>query len=133
MAKVAVFTDDQRRWLEFDEDTELFVSFLSTEKGRELSKEVDKLTVRSGGDRSVIWNRKLGEKVLHGWRHKTRADHPGLTLPDGSPIPFTPESRDLLMVQCREISMFVSENCLDSKIFIEEQKQADRREETKND
>jgi len=122
MAKVAIFEEATRGWLEFDEDTEVLIEYLDRPAAIALNKEVDKLTARTGGDRQIIWGRELGKKVVHGWRHKDQEkypDHPGLTLPGGSQIPFNETNRDMMMKSCREFSIFVNESAIDGSIFLE--------------
>ena len=130
MGKVAIFDDEQVRTFEFDEDTDVDLLFLTKEDALKLSKEVEKIVNRTGGDFSVIWNQKLGEKVIRGWRNRFNADHPGFVMPDGAPIQFTPENRDMMMKRNREFSLFVGENAVNAKEFID---RARERSETKND
>jgi hypothetical protein len=119
MAELALFDDLQKRWVQFDEDTEFQVSYLSKEEALELNKEVDKIVSRTGSDRSVVWNQKLGQRTLHGWRKVTDHDHPGLKFPSGQPIPYTPANRDMLMKRSREVSIFVGETVIDAQVFLE--------------
>lgn len=118
MAKVAIFDEEQVKTFEFDEDTDVDLKYLTKEEARELNKAVEKIVNRTGADWSVVWNQKLGEEVVKGWRHRKNADHPGFTLPDGTPIPFTPENRDMMMKHCREFSLFVGENTVNAKEFL---------------
>lgn len=134
MAKLGIFTDESpKKWLQFDEDTEVSVSYLKKEEALQLSKDVDKIVNRTGGDRTVVWNQKLGERTVHGWRKMKDHDQPGFTYPDGTPIPFSAENRDLLMKSCREFSIFVGENTIDAKVFMEIEAQPLAREAIKND
>jgi hypothetical protein len=132
VAKLALFDVAQDKWLEFDQDTDLCIEYLDKEAAGELSKAVDKLCVRTGGDRMAVWNQKLGERCLKGWRKRADTGNPGLTFPDGSPIPFTPENRDMLMKRCREISLFVNENAVNPGIFLDQQADGEARDEAKN-
>lgn len=124
MAKVAIFDEEQVKTFEFDEDTDVDLKYLTKEEARELNKAVEKIVNRTGTDWSVVWNQKLGEAVVKGWRHRTIADHPGFTLPDGTPISFTPENRDMMMKHCREFSLFVGENTVNAKEFLDRSKKA---------
>jgi len=133
MAKLGIFDETRKRWIQFDEDTEVLLSYLGKEEALELSKQADKLVSRTGSDRVVVWNQKLGERTVHGWRHLKNYDLPGFTYPDGRPIPFTPENRDLLMKSCREFSVFVGEQTIDAKVFMEIEAQAGEAEAIKND
>jgi hypothetical protein len=133
MAKLGIFTESPQRWLQFDEDTEVLLSYLKKEQALQLSKDVDKILSQTGSDRTVVWNQKLGALVVHGWRNMKNHDAPGFTYPDGSPIPYTPENRDLLMRSCREFSIFVGENTIDPKIFMEIEQTLAEAEGIKND
>jgi hypothetical protein len=136
MAKVAIFEGTQKRWVQFDEDTEVLVEYLDRPAAIALNKEVDKMTARSGGDRQIIWGRELGRRAVHGWRHTDQAkhqDHPGLTLPDGTPIQFNDANRDLMMKSCREFSLFVNETAIDAQVFLDLDRQAAEKAEIKND
>lgn len=132
MAKIAMFDDEQRRWLRFDEDTELLIRYLDKAAGLELSKKADKISARTGMPHIECWNRLLAETCLLGWRKTDDHDHPGLTTPNGVPIPFTPENRDRLMKGCREISLFVSENAINAGVFLERDQEMEAREDGKN-
>ncbi|GEM_PF-4814935 len=133
MAKIAIFDDTPRRWVQFDVDTEVLVSYLDKEAALELSKKVDKIVSRTGTERSKIWNQKLGELTVHGWRNIDEHGKPGLKTPRGVEIPYTPANRDLLMKGCREFSIFVGETCIDAAVFLEMEQAAAEAEETKND
>lgn len=133
MAKLGIFDETPKRFIQFDEDTEVLLSYLGKEEALELSKQVDKIVSRTGADRVKVWNQKLGEQAVHGWRHLQNHDLPGFTYPDGRPIPFTPENRDLLMKSCREFSVFVGEQVIDARVFMEIEAQASEGEEIKND
>jgi hypothetical protein len=132
MAKVAIFDDTPRRCVQFDEDTEVRLSYLSKEEALALNKEVDKIVSRTGADRSVIWNQKLGQRCVHGWRNMSDHSHPGLVYPDGRPIPYSDANRDMMMKSCREFSIFVGENCIDPQVFLEIEQAAAQEEEIKN-
>jgi len=132
MAKVAIFDDTPKTWVQFDVDTEVLIAYLSKEDALELSKKVDKIVSRTGADRSSVWNQKLGELTVHGWRKIEDSSHPGLTTPRGVPIPYTPANRDLLMKGCREFSVFVGETCIDASVYLEISQQVEEPEAIKN-
>ena len=119
MAKLAIFTDDQIRSFDFDEDTCVDLKYLTKDAALKLNKDVEKIVNRTGADWSVVWNQKLGEAVVVRWYHRTIDGHPGFTLPDGTPIPYTPDNRDMLMRHCREFSLFVGENSVAAKEYLE--------------
>lgn len=133
MARCAIFDDEQVRTLEYDEDTDVSLVFLTKEEAVKLNKEVDKIVQRTGSEWSLIWNQKLAERCVRGWNHRTNPDHPGFVMPDGSPIPFTPENRDMMMKRNREFSLFVGQSVVDSGLFLEMKEKAQEKEEIKND
>ncbi len=126
MAKVAIFDDEQVKVFEYDDDTNVELAYLSKEEAQELSKKVDQIVSRTGSLWSKVWNQKLGERVVKRWFHRTNPDHPGLTLPNGTPIAFTPENRDMMMIRCREFSLFVGENTTSAKEFLAEKEQVSK-------
>lgn len=136
MARVAIFTEAQRRWIQFDEDTEVLVEYLDRPAAIALNKDVDKIVARTGGDQQIIWGRELGKRAVHGWRNinqEKHPDHPGVTLPDGTPILYNEANRDLMMKGCREFSIFVNGNAIDAAVFLEINQQNQEKQETKND
>lgn len=132
MAKVAIFDDEQIKTFEYDEDTDVILAYLTKEEAVKLSKEVDKIVSRTGSDWSQVWNQKLAEKVVKGWHHRTDPDHPGFVLPGGCPIIFNAANRDMMMKRNREFSLFVSQNAVDGKAFLELKAAAEEKQETKN-
>lgn len=118
MAQVAIFDEEQIKTFEFDEDTDVELAYLTKEDAAKLNRNVEKIVNRTGADWALVWNQKLGERVVRGWRNRTKPDHPGFTLPDGTPLSFTPENRDMMMKRCREFSLFVGENTVNAKEFL---------------
>ncbi len=126
MAKVAIFSEEQIKTFEYDEDTDVDLAYLTKEAAIKLNKEVDKIVNRTGADWSVVWNQKLGEAVVRRWYHRTDPDHPGFALPDGTPLPFNAENRDMMMKRCREFSMFVGENTVNATEFLNRGKETQK-------
>ena len=133
MARVAIFDEEQIKTFEYDADTNVDMAYLTKEEAVKLNKDVDKIVSRTGSDWSLVWNQKLGERVVKGWHHRTDSNHPGFVMPDNSPIPFTPENRDMMMKRNREFSLFVGQNAVDAQIFLDMKKDAQDKKETKND
>lgn len=130
MARVGLFEETPSKWIQFDEDTEICVRFISKEEAQALSKKSDKLVKLSGGDALSVWNQLIADKAVVGWRNIHDHSHPGLLDAAGRAIPFTAENRDMLMKKCREFSLFVSDNCTDSKAFLEDEQQKSREHES---
>jgi hypothetical protein len=133
MAKVAIFTEKQSKHIQFDEDTEVLITYLDKPAALELNKDVDKICKRTGSDWTNIWNQKLGEATIKGWRNINNHDHPGLTLPDGTPIAYNDTNRDMMMKNCREFSIFINETAVDGKAFLEIQQAAAEKADAGND
>lgn len=133
MARVAIFDDEQLKTFEYDADTDVILAYLTKEEAVKLNKEVDKIIQRTGSDWSLVWNQKLGERVVRGWGHRTDKNHPGFVMPDGTPIQFNNENRDMMMKRNREFSLFVGQNSVDSKVFLELNEAAKEKLAVKND
>jgi len=126
MAKVAIFTEEQIKTFEYDEDTDVDLKYLTKEEAQELNKKVDKIVNRAGSDWAKVWNQVLGEAVVRGWRNRFDPDQPGFTLPDGTPLPFNAENRDMMMKSCREFSLFVGENTVNATEFLNRGKETQK-------
>lgn len=123
MAKVGIFDTPPRRWFSYDNDTEVDLEFISKERMGKIVTKADSAAKKVGGAQGVIYDMFLGKAAAHGWRHKDQEknpSHPGLLLPNGNPIPFSEENRNLLMRSCAEFSTFVFRTCTDSAKFLEE-------------
>lgn len=133
MAKVAIFDDEQLKDFEYDEDTNVVLAYLTKEEAVKLNKEVEKIVQRTGADWSLVWNQKLGERVIKKWYNRLTEGHPGFVMPNNDPIPFTPENRDMMMKRNREFSLFVGQNSVDAQLFLDLKEEAQDKQETKND
>ena len=133
MGKCAIFSDEQIKTIEYDEDTDVILAYLTKEEAVKLNKEVEKIVNRTGSDWSLNWNQKLGERVIKGWKHRTDPGHPGFVMPDNTPIDFTPANRDMMMRRNREFSIFVGQNAIDCQLFLDLKDEAAEKAEIKND
>jgi hypothetical protein len=133
MGKVAIFDEEQVKTFEYDEDTDVTLSYLTKEEAVKLNKEVDKIVARTAADWTLVWNQKLGERVIKGWNHRTNRDHPGFIMPNGTPIPFNPVNRDMMIKRNREFSLFVGHNAVDPQVFLELKEETQESQEVKND
>jgi hypothetical protein len=136
MAKALIYDSERKRWIQFDEDTEVLLRFADKAKVGEIMKKAAKRAKLSGGDVDAIANQMVGEYIVLGWRHidqEKHPDHPGFTDMAGNPLPFTAETRDRFMKKWREFSNFVNENGIDSAAFADDAEDAEVREAVKND
>jgi len=128
MSELAIFDDERKKWIQYDEDSEVLIKHINKEELQKISQKADKAAKLTGSDRANIFSRLLGRASILGWRKIDNHAHPGLML-KGQPLQFTPENIDMLMQKSLEYSIFVNENAIDSKLFLEEEKE---KEELKN-
>lgn len=123
MAKVGVFSVAPRKKFKFDDDTVVELEFISKERMAKIIAKADTAAKKVGGVQSVIYDMFLGKAAVHGWNHMDQVKNPGhagLTLPNGSQLPFSEENRNMLMKSCSEFSTFVFRTCTDSSKFLED-------------
>ena len=120
MAKIGVFETSPRKWFPFDSDTEVNIEYIDKARvntilmnGAEAAK---KMKAKSGAIQDVY----LGKAAVHGWRKVGGENHPGFLLPNGDPIPFSPENRNMLMTKSQQFSEFVYRTCTDENKFLED-------------
>ncbi len=128
MGKLGIFDEERSKWIQFDEDAEVLVGFISKEELDKLSTKASKAARLSGQNEKEVFNRMLGRSAVQGWRKVDDYNHPGLIV-KGQPLSFTPENVDMLMKRSLEFSAFINENAINSKLFLDEEEE---REETKN-
>lgn len=122
MGKLGIFDDERKRWIQFDEDTEVLIRFAGKEELRRIFKKAEKTAKLTGADSMDLSNRELGRLCVMGWRKIGDDNHPGLIV-QGKPLPFTPENIDFLMKHSLEFSRFVNENGIDSRQFLESEEE----------
>jgi len=128
MAELGVFDEPKDKWIQYDEDTEVQIRHIGKEELRKINLKAAKTAKLTGVDSVAINNKMVGRAAVLGWRKIDDHSHPGLKM-KGQPLPFTQENIDMLMRRSLEFSNFVNENCLDSKLFLDE---IEEKEETKN-
>jgi len=128
MGTIAIFDDERTKWIQYDEDAEVLIRFVGREELRKIQRKAEKTANLTGADANDIANQKLGRAAVLGWRKIGDNNHPGLIV-KGEPLPFTPENIDMLMRRSLEFSRFVNDNSIDSKQFLEEEKE---KKESKN-
>ena len=128
MGKLGIFEDERKRWIQFDEDTEVRIRFIGREELRKLQIKAEKTASLSGGDARDILCQHLGKASVLGWRKMDDHNHPGLTVA-GEPLEYSPENVDMLMGKSQEFFRFVDTNSINSRIFLDEAMEA---EDSKN-
>jgi len=128
MGEIGIFDDERKKWIQFDEDTEVLIRFIDRRELRKIQSKAEKTARLTGADADEIANRYLGRSAVLGWRKINDHSHPGLMI-QGRPLPYTPENVDMLMTRSLEFSKFVNEHCVNSKIFLQEDEEI---EEVKN-
>ena len=132
MAKIGLFSGSREQWVPFDQDTEFLIKFLPLSERRSIAERAEAAAARTRRNRSLVVAQQIGRVACLGWRHITKPGHPGLTCPDGTPIPFTPENLDMLMEHVSEVNNFILEACADSATYLD-QDDADREQERERD
>ncbi|MEM4368374.1 MAG: hypothetical protein QXO21_05145 [Candidatus Anstonellales archaeon] len=125
MGKLGIFDEEKTKWIQFDEDTEVLLKFVSKEELKKISIKAERASRLSGVDPSDVANIQLGRTAVLGWRKIDNHNHPGLIV-KGQPFPYTKENVDLLMTKSLEFSKFVNENAINSRIFLEEEEEEEK-------
>jgi hypothetical protein len=124
MGKIGIFDEEQSKWIQFDNDTEVLMQLATKSDLRKINQKAAKRAKLTGENAGDISDCLLGRAVVKSWRKITDYGHPGLIV-NGQPLPFTPENIDMLMRKSIKFSRFVNETCIDEDEFIDG-------EETKN-
>jgi hypothetical protein len=118
--KIGIFETPPQKWFPFDKDTEVLIQYIEKAKlntilmqGAEAAK---KMKAKAGSVQDIF----LGKAAVFGWRKITDHDHPGMLLPSGDPLPFTPENRNLAITKSQRFSEFVYRIATDETQFIDD-------------
>jgi hypothetical protein len=123
MARVGVFETPPRKWFPYDTDTEVELEFISKDRMNKIVNKADAAAKKLGSPQTLIYDMFLGKAAVHGWRHvdqEKQPNHPGLLLPNGNPLSFSDENRNMLMKGCAEFSGFVFRTCTGSAQFLDD-------------
>jgi len=120
MAKVGIFETPPKKWFDFDPDTEVLIQHVDKEAMARLLKQAGEAAQKVKAKAGVVSDMFLGKAAVHGWRNKKDHDHPGLLLPGGDPLHFSPENRNTLMTRCREFSEFVFTTSTNAAGFLDD-------------
>jgi hypothetical protein len=115
MAEIGLYEEGRRKWLPYDEDTEVCIELLSKEQVRQINQKAAKAGKRAG----EMGDKLLGRAAVKGWRKTDDHEHPGFMV-KGIPFQFDQENLDTLMTRNTDFSAFVNKNCLNEDAFIEE-------------
>lgn len=118
MARLGLFSGEKKRFVQFDEDTEVLLLHIDKEALTEITKKAAKAARISGGDAKEIFNQRLGRAAVLGWRNVDNHAHPGLIV-DNQPFPYSTANVDLLMRKSLEFSSFVNSEACDSVQFLD--------------
>jgi hypothetical protein len=124
MGKIGIFDDEQSKWIQFDNDTEVLMQLATKSDLRRINQKAARRAKLTGENAGDVSDCLLGRAVVKNWRKIADHDHPGLIV-NKQPLPFTPENIDMLMRKSIKFSRFVNETCIDEDEFIDG-------EETKN-
>lgn len=128
MGQLGVFDDDRSRWLRFDEDTEVRIRFLPRDALRKIQRKAEQTARLTGASASDIADAMVGHEAVLGWRKVGEHGHPGLVV-NNKPLPFSLENVEMLMKRSSEFFRFVDENVINSRQFLQEERDE---EESKN-
>lgn len=124
MAKVGIFDTPPQKWFKYDDDTEVLIQFVDKDAMAKLVRSGEDAAKKLKEDSNVLLDVFLGKKAVLDWRHVDQEKcpgHPGLVLPDGSPIPFNGENRNMLMRRCSAFARFVLAKAATESGFLEDQ------------
>lgn len=119
MAKIGIFNEAPQKYIQFDEDTEVLIRFVDKEELAGLIRKANEVAQKVKTPQNMAYDMFLGKKAVLGWRNIKDHNHPGLLLPGGEPISFTPENRNMLMTRSRDFSEFVFQKSTNSALFLE--------------
>lgn len=128
MAKIGVFNIAPRKKFLFDSDSEVELEFISKDRMTTIIAKAESAAKKVGGNKSTLYDMFLGKAAVHGWNHvdqEKNPGHPGLLLPDGRPIPFSEENRNMLMKKSSDFSSFVFRYCTEGSNFLDESEAID--------
>lgn len=118
--KIGIFETPPQKWFPFDKDTEVLIQYIEKAKlnvilmnGADAAK---KMKAKSGSVQDIF----LGKAAVFGWRKMDDHDHPGMLMPNGDPLPFSPESRNLVITKSQRFSEFVYRIATDETKFLED-------------
>jgi len=118
--KIGIFDTPPQKWFPFDQDTEILIQYIEKAKlniilmqGAEAAK---KMKAKAASVQDIF----LGKAAVFGWRKIADHDQPGMLLPNGDPLPFTPENRNLAITKSQRISEFVYRIATDETKFLDE-------------
>jgi hypothetical protein len=118
MAKLGIYNAERKKWIQYDEDTEVLIKHVGKEELNEISTKARKQAKLSGStDIGAIINQRLGKIAVLGWRKIEDPTHPGFVVND-APLPFTPENVGMLMAKSLDFSNFVNENAINANEFL---------------
>jgi len=122
MGNLGIFDDERKRWIQFDEDTEVHIKFVGREELKKLQRGAEKTAALANVDARDILATKLGRACVLGWRNMDDHNHPGLMV-NGQPLEFNQENVDMLMSRSTEFARFVDLNSVNSSLFLEEEQE----------
>lgn len=122
MGKLGIFDDERKRWIQFDEDTEVLLRFIGREELKGLQRKAEKTAALASLDARDILATRLGRASVLGWRKMDDHEHPGLVV-DGEPLRFSQENVDMLMSRSTEFVRFVDTHSVNSRLFLEQEKE----------
>jgi len=116
-------SEELSAWIQFDDDTEVLISYVSRQDLRALNKKAT-VTAYARHQKTKEYDPKtadmlLGRSAVKDWR--ALPGRPGFTM-KGEPYPYSQENCDFLMENYNEFANFVNEQAIEFSNFVEEEK-----------
>jgi hypothetical protein len=118
--KVGIFETPPQKWFPYGADVEVLLQFLEKETVNDILMKGAEAAKKMKAKPTHVQDIFLGKSAVLGWRNPSDHDQPGLSLPDGKPLPFTPENRNLLIAKSQRFSEFVYRTCTDETKFLDD-------------
>lgn len=119
MARIGIFQGEKKRWVQYDQDTEILIKHIGKPALSEINQKAQKTARLSGADAKDLFNQRLGRAAVLGWRNIDDHQHPGFIV-DEQPLPFSEQNLDMLMRESLEFSAFVNAEAIDSQQFLDD-------------
>jgi hypothetical protein len=120
MARVGIFETPPKKYFKYDTDTEVLIEHIDKKTLDKLIKQATEAAQKVKTPQGMVYDMFLGKKAVHHWRKINDHDHPGLLMPNGSLIEFSPANRNMMMTGSRAFSEFVFSKATNSDGYMED-------------
>lgn len=117
--KIGIFETPPQKWFAFDKDTEVLIQYIEKSALNDIlmngADAAKKMKAKVGAVQDIF----LGKAAVSGWHKIENHDEPGMLLPNGDPLPFSPENRNLAITKSQRFSEFVYRTATDETNFLD--------------